>query len=136
MKILKAGAAYFALVFGAGFVLGTIRTLWIVPRFGTRAAELMESPFMLVVIFYAARYTVRTLSLPPGAGTRIGTGLLAVGFLLAAELTLVRWLRGVPIGEYFATRDPVAAVAYYLMLVVYALMPLFLARSQLSHGDR
>ena len=32
-KILKAGALYFALVFGAGFVLGTIRTLWIRPEF-------------------------------------------------------------------------------------------------------
>jgi hypothetical protein len=31
MPILKAGVLYFALVFGAGFVLGTIRTLWIVP---------------------------------------------------------------------------------------------------------
>jgi len=27
--VLKAGAVYFALVFGAGFVLGTIRTIWV-----------------------------------------------------------------------------------------------------------
>ena len=44
MPILKAGVLYFALVFGAGFVLGTIRTLWVVPRVGTRKAELMETP--------------------------------------------------------------------------------------------
>ena len=44
MSILKAEVLYFALVFGAGFVLGTIRTLWVVPRFGTRMAELMETP--------------------------------------------------------------------------------------------
>ena len=31
LPILKAGVLYFVLVFGAGFVLGTIRTLWIVP---------------------------------------------------------------------------------------------------------
>jgi hypothetical protein len=36
MQILKAGTLYFALVFGAGFVLGPIRMLWAVPRFGTR----------------------------------------------------------------------------------------------------
>jgi hypothetical protein len=38
--ILKAGALYFAVVFAAGFVLGTIRTLWVVPSFGARGAEL------------------------------------------------------------------------------------------------
>ena len=49
MQISKAGVLYFALVFGAGFVLGTIRTLGVVPRVGARIAELMETPVMLVV---------------------------------------------------------------------------------------
>ena len=61
MQILKAGALYFALVFGAGFVLGAIRILWIVPRFGTRIAELMETPIMFVVTILAARWIVRRL---------------------------------------------------------------------------
>jgi hypothetical protein len=53
MQMVKAGVVYFALVFGAGFVLGTIRTLWVVPRFGTRMAELMEMPIMLAVTMVA-----------------------------------------------------------------------------------
>jgi hypothetical protein len=48
MQILKAGRLYFALVFEAGFLLGSIRTLWAVPTFGTSTAELMETPFILV----------------------------------------------------------------------------------------
>ena len=47
MRTIEAGVLYFALVFGAGFVFGTIRTLWVVPRVGTKTAELMETPFML-----------------------------------------------------------------------------------------
>jgi len=54
MQILKAGVLYFTLVFGAGFVLGPIRILWVVPRFGTRMAEQMEAPIMFVVIIVAA----------------------------------------------------------------------------------
>ena len=64
MQILKAGALYFALVFGAGFVLGTIRTLWVVPRLGMRVAELMETPIMLVVTIAAARWIVHRLVVP------------------------------------------------------------------------
>jgi len=41
MRILKAALAYFALVFGAGFMLGPIRILWVAPRLGERMAELM-----------------------------------------------------------------------------------------------
>jgi len=47
--ILKAAATYFALVFGAGFVLGFIRVGWAAPRLGMRTAELMEMPVMLVL---------------------------------------------------------------------------------------
>jgi hypothetical protein len=41
MPIVKAGILYFALVFGAGFVLGPIRVFWVVPHLGERTAELM-----------------------------------------------------------------------------------------------
>jgi hypothetical protein len=55
MQILKAGVLYFPLAFGAGFALGPIRILWFVPRFGTRMAELMETPIMLGVTIFAAQ---------------------------------------------------------------------------------
>jgi len=55
-------------------------------------------------------------------------GLLALGFLLGAELTLVLWLRGLTITEYLATRDPVSGTAYLIALLVFAVIPLFVAR--------
>jgi len=124
MQILKAGALYFAFVFGAGFVLVTIRTLWIVPRLGTRMAELMETPIMLVITILAARWTVRRLAVSLTPSRRLGMGFVALGLLLVAEFTLVIWLRGLSISEYFASRDPVSGTVYYLMLGVFAIMPL------------
>jgi hypothetical protein len=128
MQTLKAGALYFVLVFGTGFVLGTIRTLWIVPRLGTRMAELMETPFMLAVTILAARWIVHRLAVPSVTSSRLGMGLVALGLMLVAEFGLVLWLRGLSIKEYFATRDPVSGTVYYVMLGVFALMPLLVGR--------
>jgi hypothetical protein len=72
MQILKAGVLYFMLVFGAGFVLGPIRILYLVPRLGTRTAELMEMPMMLAVVMFAARWVVRWLALPRALVERWG----------------------------------------------------------------
>ena len=128
MQILKAGLIYFALVFSAGFVLGTVRTLWVVPRVGTRLAELMEAPIMLVVTIVAARWIVRHFAIPYVPLARLGMGGIGLGLLLVAEFGLVLWLRGIPIREYLASRDPVSGTVYYAMLGVFAIMPLFVAR--------
>ena len=41
IRTVTAAAAYFILVFGAGFVLGSIRLPFLVPRLGERTAELL-----------------------------------------------------------------------------------------------
>jgi hypothetical protein len=128
MVILKAGVFYFVLVFGAGFVLGVIRTLWIEPEVGTRLAELLEMPVMLGVIVVAARWTIRLFTVPARPSQRLGMGSLGLGLLIAAELALVVALRGMTLQEYFATRDPMTGTLYYLMLGVFALMPLLVVR--------
>ena len=124
LTILKAAAVYFVLVFGTGFVLGPIRILLLVPRFGVRVAELVEFQVMLVVIVLAARWLVRKFQL--GAHALL-VGFLALGLMIAFEFTLVLWLRGLTLSEYFRERDPVAGVVYYLMLLVFAAMPFFMA---------
>lgn len=44
MRVLKAGLLNFPFVFGAGFVLGSLRIFWVIPRLGARTAELLETP--------------------------------------------------------------------------------------------
>jgi hypothetical protein len=126
MQILEAGLLYFALVFGAGFVLGPIRLLWAVPRFGTRWAELMEAPFIFVVIIVASRWIVRGLAVPPTLSSRLGMGAVALGLMLVAEYTFVLRIRGLSIKEYLASRDSVSGTVYYLMLGLFAIVPVFM----------
>jgi hypothetical protein len=124
MQTIEAGVLYFALVFGAGFVLGTVRTLWVVPRVGARTAELMEAPIMLVVTILAARWIVLRLAVPAVAFARLGMGCIALLLLLVAEFGFMLRLRGLTIHEYLASRDPVSGTVYYVMLAVFAVMPL------------
>ena len=126
--VMQAGVLYFALTFAAGFVLGPIRMLWAVPRFGERTAELMETPIMLAVVILAARWVTRRLLMPPVRSQRLAAGLLALGLLLVAELTLVLSLRGLTIREYVASRDPVSGAVYLATLAAFAVMPLFVDR--------
>jgi hypothetical protein len=128
MQVLKPGVIYFALVFGAGFVLGALRISWVVPRFGTRIAELMEMPIMFVVTILAARWIIRRLTVPPTPSRRLGMGCVALGLMLIAEFTLVLSLRGLSIREYLESRDPVSGTVYYAMLGVFCIMPLLVAR--------
>ncbi len=130
MQTLKAGVLYFAVVFGAGFVLGPIRIMYIVPRLGTRMAELLEAPIMFVVSILAARWIIRRLAVPPALSKRLRMGGIGLGLMLVAELTLVFWLRGISIREYLATRDTVAGTVYYLLLGLFAIMPLLVSRTQ------
>jgi hypothetical protein len=124
MRVLKASLLYFSLVFAAGFVLGIVRTFWVLPHVGERKAKLMEMPIMFVVIVLAAQRSCGFLS-PSGPASRLAVGLLALGFLLMTEIALVPWPRRLTIREYLANLDPVPEMAYAVMLVVFSVMPVF-----------
>jgi hypothetical protein len=131
-QILKAAVLYFFLVFGTGFVLGVIRTLWLLPPMGPRFAELMEMPVMFAVIVLAARWVARHFSRPANGLT---IGLMALSLLLAAEFTFAFWLRHLTPTEYIASRDPVAGAVYVILLGVFASMPVLVARRRAAQED-
>jgi hypothetical protein len=106
-------------VLGAGFVLGIVRTRWLVPAVRERHAELIETPLMLIVVWMGARFIVGRLN-----GWTVvrwlGAGTLAVFLLLLAEWGVVRFLRQQSISESIATREPVSGAVYLLALVRFA----------------
>ena len=131
MRVLKAAGLYFILVFGAGFLLGSVRVPVLVPLVGIRTAELLEMPVMLVVMLMTARHVVRAFALPEGFAS-VCAGLLALAFMLCAELSFAWLLQGQSPVQYVASRDPVSGPVYAAVLVLFALMPALISLRQRS----
>lgn len=122
MRIFKSGLMYFLTVFGAGFALAFIRIPFLVPQFGVRTAELMETPVMLAVIYWASRRLIRIhpeLCWP----SRLAAGMVALVLLVGAELLVAYALGGRSISQYIASRDPVSGSVYLASLLVFAVAP-------------
>ncbi len=119
---------YFALVFGAGFLLGSIRVPFVVPRLGERYAELAEMPIMFLAIYFASRHVLRKYAPKSQPADRFAIGVIALLLLVCAELLLAVVLAGRSIGEYLSTRDSVSGSVYLVMLLVFAAMPWLQAR--------
>lgn len=131
-RIIKAGLAYFVLVFGAGFILGAIRVPFLVPRLGERIAEIIEMPFMFAIVLLSAKFIVRHFAVPATTSARLSVGLMALGLTLATEILLAVAIQKQSLGEYIASRDPVSGTIFLLLLALFALMPLIIA--QLPNG--
>jgi hypothetical protein len=72
--MLKAGVIYVLLVFALGWILGPIRELWAVPRFGRIAAMLSEAVIMLIAMIVAARWVIRRFRVPQAFGATLAIG--------------------------------------------------------------
>jgi hypothetical protein len=129
LQTLRTAVVYFALVFGAGFLLGTLRVLLVVPAIGTRAAELLEMPLMLAVIAAAARFISGRFSNDiHGKGGWLQVGAIAFAFVLCADVIVGVALRGMTVGQALFERDPLSGTAYYLALGWLAVAPWLFAR--------
>ncbi len=119
---LKAGFAYFLIVYGFGFVLGTVRTLWIVPQLGARSAEMLELPLMIGISAVTARWLVRRYGIVPPNGRSV-MGATAFVLLVAAEFATAWVVRGVTPVEDISSRDPISGTLFLIAIVLFALMP-------------
>jgi hypothetical protein len=130
MRQLRTAVLYFVLVFSAGFVLGTVRVLFVVPAIGVRAAELLEMPLMLAIVVLAARFiTSRTALVSRVQWLHVGA--IACMLVLLSDVSVGVGLRGMAVWQALFDRDPLSGAAYYLSLGVLAIAPWLLARKQM-----
>lgn len=121
--MIRASFLYFALVMGAGFLLGSVRVLFVVPHLGERWAELAEMSIMAMVIFVAAGYILRRYPEVQTRGRALVVGFTALALSVSAELVLAVVLQSQSLAEYLASRDKISGSVYLVMLVAFALMP-------------
>ncbi len=88
MTPVLAGAIFFAIVFGVGFVLGTIRVLGLAPAFGETVAVLIEGPFILGASWLVCGFVIRRFDVSADTLSRLVMGVVAFALLIFAETLL------------------------------------------------
>ncbi|ANP46778.1 hypothetical protein [Candidatus Viadribacter manganicus] len=127
-RALYAALIYFALVFVVGLILGPARVLWLEPWLGRAIAVLLEAPFLVCAMWFAAPLSLRWGRVELGWARALWVGVLALVLQQVADLAVGFGLRGMTLTDqltYFAT--PAGAI-YAFTLVVFAIMPLMRMR--------
>jgi hypothetical protein len=120
---LKAGFAYFTIVFAVGFLLGALRVLALVPRLGEALAVAIELPLMLAVSWLVCKSLITRFSVPRGLVPRIAMGGLAFGLLMVAEISVSVLGFRRTISEHLANYQTAAAAMGLLGQLAFALFP-------------
>jgi hypothetical protein len=122
MSVLRAALAYWAGVFALGFVLGTLRTLWLTPLLGDLAAVAAELPVILAASWW---WSVRVLRRhpQPTRGAALAMGALAFALLMGAELALGMALGGLSASAWLASLGSPAGALGLAGQVAFAAIP-------------
>ncbi len=120
---IKAGIAYFAVVFGIGFVLGTLRVLVAAPRMGELASVLIELPIILTAAWIVCRRLVLRYAVPGRLPLRLAMGGVAFALLVFAELVLSVALFGNSIDQHLHAYGSPPGALGLVGQVVFAAFP-------------
>jgi hypothetical protein len=127
---IKAGVPYFAIVFAAGFVLGTLRVFILLPLIGEFAAVALELPVILIISWLACRSLVKQFSVPTKVPHRLAMGVAAFGLLMLAEFGLSVFAFNQSAAEYFTNLQTTPGLLGLAGQIVFAFIPLLLLRHQ------
>lgn len=118
-----AGVLYFAVVFSAGFLLGTGRVLWLEPLLGKLTATLIELPVILSLSWIASLRLAARLSVSSDIAPRFLMGGLAFALLMAAEAGLSVLLFGRTVSEFVAMQTSGPELPGFLGQALFAFFP-------------
>ncbi|MGQ0681078.1 hypothetical protein [Bradyrhizobium sp.] len=120
---MRAALLYLIIVFGAGFLLGPIRVLWLEPRIGAFKAVLYEAPLLLGVMLIASRLSPRTAGLELRTDALLAMGGAALAMQQVADIAVGLWLRSISLREQLVRFATAEGAIYAALLVLFAVMP-------------
>jgi hypothetical protein len=122
---LIAATVFFLAVFALGFVLGTIRVVFVAPRVGQLAATLAEVPLMVSSAFFACRWAVRHWQVPHTGAARWAMVSWFLVLLVGFETLLGAVLFGRTMADQWAALTTPAGLVGLSAQIVAALQPVF-----------
>lgn len=129
-RALIAAFAYFLVLFTLGFVLGTIRVIFVVPRVGELVATIAEVPVMLIAAYFACRWAIRRWQASPAIAIRIAMVLWFLALLFVFEALLGAMLFGRSVDEQWTSLGSPAGVVGIAAQIIAALLPLFVGKGE------
>lgn len=123
-RAVRAGAFYFAVVFAAGFILGTARVLLLAPRLGELLATVLELPLMLAISWLASGKLIARFRIPPRTEPRLTMGAVAFALLMLAEVLLSVTLFERSMNEFVEGLATPQGMLGFAGQLLFALMPL------------
>jgi hypothetical protein len=131
VRILTPSVAYFAIVFAAGFVLGTIRVLLLQWHTGLGTAfAFVELPAMLWISWRACGWMLATFAVSDCVAPRALIGLIAFALLMAAETVLAVLAFGRTLTDHIESyRQPMVAAGLVAQMA-FAAFPVIRRRTR------
>lgn len=125
---LGAATIYFLVLFGLGFILGTIRVLFVAPRIGVLGATLAEVPLMLTAALFLCRWSLERWRVPTTLSVRWAMVLWFLMLLAVFETLVGVALFGRTLAETWTGLGTPAGLLGLTAQAIAALLPLFVAR--------
>jgi hypothetical protein len=111
-----------------GFALGTIRVIFIAPRFGQLAAIFAEVPIMLVAAFFVCRWAVGHWQVPGTIAIRWAMVVWFLALLFTFETLLGAALFGRTVADQWGTLATPPGLLGLSAQLISALLPVLLGR--------
>jgi hypothetical protein len=119
----RAGMVYAGVVFAFGFMMGTIRALFVSPAIGEIYAVMLEIPVMLAVSWLSCLLVIRQFNVGTALAGRLTMGILAFCLLMMAEACLSMIALGVTLSQHLETYRAPAAILGLGAQIVFGALP-------------